>query len=147
MANRKQTVVALTLIAVGASGLFGLRALASPGASLPPLTSAVAAPASTVATSAVATVATKGLDSALKDQMRQMLKERMGLTGPEADKLVDSMAEHMQAIHGDQAAAILDQCAAQSDTGSIGGTGGTRGSTDWSGMMGGSSGGMMGGGI
>ena len=87
MANRKQTVVALTLIAVGASGLFGLRALAAPGASVPPLTSAVAAPASTVAAPAVAvsapavaTATTTGVDPAFKDQMREMLKERMGLT-------------------------------------------------------------------
>src|SRR5450759_5691197 len=114
MANRKQTVVALALIAVGASGLFGLRALAAPGPSVPPLTSAVAAPASTVAAPAVATVATQAVDPALKDRVREMLKERMGLTGPEADKLVDSMAEHMQAVHGDQAGAMLDQCAGQS---------------------------------
>ena len=147
MANRKQTVVALTLIAVGASGLFGLRALAAPGPSLPPLTSALAAAASTVTAPSVATVATKGVDPALKDRMREMLKERMGLTGPEADKLVDSMAEHMQAVHGAQAGAMLDQCAAQSDTGTSSGTPGAPGSTDWSGMMGGSGGGMMGGGI
>jgi hypothetical protein len=147
MANRKQTVVALALIAVGASGLFGLRALAAPGPSVPPLTSAVAAPASTVAAPAVATVATQAVDPALKDRMREMLKERMGLTGPEADKLVDSMAEHMQAVHGDQAGAMLDQCAAQSDTGTSNGISGAPGSTDWNGMMGGSGGNMMGGGI
>lgn len=128
MANKKQTLVALTLIAVGASGLFGLRALGAPGPSVPPLTSAVAAPA-------VATVANQAVDPALKDQMREMLKDRMGLTGPEADKLIDGMAEHMQAIHGDQAGAMLDQCEAQSGTGPAGG------------MMGGAAGGMMGGGI
>jgi hypothetical protein len=145
MANKKQTIVALTLIAVGASGLFGLRALASPEASLPPIASAVAASASTVATPAAATVANQAVDPALKDRMREMLKERMGLTGPEADKLVDSMAEHMQAVHGDQAGAMLDQCGAQSDTGTSGKTGGVTGSTDWNGMMGTSGGGMMGG--
>jgi len=145
MANKKQTVVALTLIAVGASGLFGLRAFAAPGPSLPPPTSAVAAPASTVAAPAVATLPTTSVDPALKNRMREMLKERMGLTGPEADKLVDSMAEHMQAVHGDQAGAMLDQCVAQSDIGSTRGTRGAPGSTDWSGMMGGSNGGMMGG--
>jgi hypothetical protein len=86
------------------------------------------------------------VDPALKDRMREMLKERMGLTGPEADKLVDSMAEHMQAVHGDQAGAMLDQCGAQSDTGGTSGkTGGVTGSTDWNGMMGASGGGMMGG--
>ena len=57
------------------------------------------------------------------------------------------MAEHMQAVHGDQADAMLDQCAAQSDIGSSGGTRGAPGSTDWSGMMGGSGYDMMGGGI
>ena len=145
MANKKQTIVALTLIAVGASGLFGLRALASPGASLPPIASAVAASASTVATPAAATVADQAVDPALRDRMREMLKERMGLTGPEADKLVDSMAEHMQAVHGDQAGAMLDQCGAQSDTGTSGKTGGVTGSTTWNGMMGASGGGMMGG--
>jgi len=145
MANKKQTIVALTLIAVGASGLFGLRALASPGASLPPIASAVAASASTVATPAAATVANQAVDPALRDRMREMLKERMGLTGPEADKLVDSMAEHMQAVHGDQAGAMLDQCGAQSDTGTSGKTGGVTGSTNWNGMMGVSGGGMMGG--
>ena len=147
MANKKQTIVALTLIAVGASGLFGLRALASPGASLPPIASAVAASASTVATPAVATVANQAVDPALRDRMREMLKERMGLTGPEADKLVDSMAEHMQAVHGDQAGAMLDQCGAQSDTGTSGKTGGVTGSTDWNGMMGTSGSNMMGSGI
>jgi len=145
MANKKQTIVALTLIAVGASGLFGLRALASPGASLPPIASAVAASASTVATPAAATVADQAVDPALRDRMREMLKERMGLTGPEADKLVDSMAEHMQAVHGDQAGAMLDQCGAQSDTGTSGKTGGVTGSTDWNGMMGTSGSNMMGG--
>lgn len=147
MANKKQTIVALTLIAVGASGLFGLRALASPGASLPPIASAVAASASTVATPAAATVANQAVDPALRDRMREMLKERMGLTGPEADKLVDSMAEHMQAVHGDQAGAMLDQCGAQSDTGTSGKTGGVTGSTDWNGMMGTSGSNMMGSGI
>jgi len=147
MANKKQTIVALTLIAVGASGLFGLRALASPGASLPPIASAVAASASTVATPAAATVADQAVDPALRDRMREMLKERMGLTGPEADKLVDSMAEHMQAVHGDQAGAMLDQCGAQSDTGTSGKTGGVTGSTDWNGMMGTSGSNMMGSGI
>jgi hypothetical protein len=83
------------------------------------------------------------VDPDFKDQMREMLKERMGLTGPEADKLVDSMAEHMQAVHGDQADAMLGQCAAQGDTGSTRGTRGAPGSTDWSGMMGGSGRGMM----
>jgi hypothetical protein len=145
MANRTQTVVALTLIAVGASGLFGLRALAAPGASVPPLTSAVAAPASAVATPAAAISPTTSVDPAFKETMREMLKERMGLTGPEADKLVDSMAQHMQAVHGDQAGAMLDQCSAQSDTGSARGTRGASGSTDWNGMMGTSGGGMMGG--
>jgi len=145
VANRKQTVVALTLIAIGTSGLLGIRALAAPGASVPPLTSAVAAPASPVAAPVMATVATKGVDPALKDRMREMLKERMGLTGPEADKLVDSMAEHMQAVHGDQAGAMLDQCGGQSDTGPARGTRVAPGSAEWSGMMDGSSGGMMGG--
>lgn len=147
MANKKRTILALTLIAVGASGLFGLRALASPGASLPPLTSAAAAPGSTLASPAAVatqTADTQAADPALKDRMREMLKERMGLTGPEADKLVDSMSEHMQAVYGDQADAMLNYCAGRAGSQSSRGTDATPGSTGWNGMMGGSGRGMMG---
>ena len=56
---------------------------------------------------------TRSVDPGFKEQVREMLKERMGLTGPEADKLLDSMAQHMQAVHGDQADTVLDRCAAQ----------------------------------
>ena len=63
-----------------ADGLLGVRAFGAPGPALP-LSSAVAAPATAV-------VATQPMDPIL----------------------VDSMAEHMQAVHGDQAGEMLKRC-------------------------------------
>jgi hypothetical protein len=145
--KKTQTILALGLIAVGALGFVGLRSLGTAGATLPAVSQAVAAlaPAPVAATTARATP----VDPALKDEVRDMLQQRMGLSAAEADRLAGSMAEHMQAVHGDQAGAMAGACGAQADGQSTAAAPGQPGASSWGGMMGGAGtgSGMMGGGI
>jgi hypothetical protein len=148
MKKKTQTILALGLIVVGALGLVGLRSLGTAGATLPAVSQAVAAPALTPVAATTA-AATTPVDPALKDTVRDMLQKRMGLSAAEADRLAGSMAEHMQAVHGDQAGAMAGACGAQADGQSTTGAPGQPGAWNGSGMMSGAGtgSGMMGLGI
>jgi hypothetical protein len=141
MKKTTRLLAALGFITVGVLGLAGLQAFAAPRPSLPTIPAAVAAPLAT----SVATNSIQSVDPALESKVRDMLQKRMGLSAADADKLAKSMAEHMQAVHGDQAGNLANACAGQGDA-----SGNTTGATGYGGMMGGGNGGtgyggMMGG--
>lgn len=152
MKKTTRVIAALGLIAVGVLGLAGLQAFGAPSPTLPTVPVAVAAPVAVDNTQApVAADNTQTVDPALEGKVRDMLQERMGLSATEADKLAKSMAEHMQAVHGDQADQMVNACANQADgsgnTGDSNSFGGMMGGSAGSGMMGGANGGGFGGGM
>jgi hypothetical protein len=90
----------------------------------------------------------------LRTQILDMLEDHMGLTGTEAEKLADTMAQRMQQAGHADVADMIKQCVDNGGTGMMGDSGmmggadgtGMMGDSDGSGMMGGADGsGMMGG--
>lgn len=149
MSKRNQIIMSVLLIAVGVTGLVGARAFA-PAAVSPRATSAIAAEGNSIPVAIgqsgdvarTADETSPGLQSRIRDMV-----ERMGITGADADKLVQQMTEHMRDVHGDQAGDIAARCGGSDGADGTGYQGMMGGSASGGGMMGGSAsgGGMMGG--
>ncbi len=151
------------IAAIGVVGLLGIAAVTSgPNAGATPITSAAVAPsraqsAELTAKSTVETTASPtqpgATDKELRQQIVDMLQERMGLSAKEADQQADTMVQHMREVHGNEAGQVAAACGdgdalqqgGQSSYEDMmgGGTGSMMGSSTGS-VMGGSVGSMMG---
>ena len=137
----KARVIVLALVGVVALGgaVYAATALATGGAS--------AAPAPAQAAQAVT-------DSQLRASILDMLKDRMGLTGPDAEQFADQMIARMQNANPDfDVQNMVNRCtqfnnadtnAAGPTNGGLGMMNGTGPANGGRGMMRGSGGGMMG---
>ncbi|MCZ7665356.1 MAG: hypothetical protein M5U22_21585 [Thermoleophilia bacterium] len=139
-----QGVAGIGLVALG---LFGLSALAGAGPDV--IDSAAARTSAPVVLTGQENTPSTGSESTVQDgdfqdRVKDMIQEHMGLTGEEADRWANEMAEHMTAVHGEDAGDMLDWCS-QAWDGDGTTTGGMMGGGTTGGMMGGSGGGMMGG--
>ncbi len=140
-----QGVAGIGLVALG---LFGLSALAGAGPDV--IDSAAARTSASVVLTGQENTPSTGSESTVQDgdfqdRVKDMIQEHMGLTGEEADRWANEMAEHMTAVHGEDAGEMLDWCSQAWDGDGTTGGGGMMGGTTGGGMMGGSGGGMMGG--
>ena len=134
-------VIGLALVGVVAlsGAIYATTALAAGGATASPVT---------------ARAAQTPTDPQLRASILDMLRERMGLTGPDAERFADQMIARMQNTDPDfDLREMVDRCAgyADGDTQAYGGYGmmngyGSYGGTNGYGMMGGGpgGGGMMG---
>jgi hypothetical protein len=154
------TAVGMLIGGVALAGLGGHSALAQTGLARQTTNATTTAGSGKTGTAVLASATTFVADSSvpatLKDRIIDMMKDHMGLTDQQAGDWADAMTEHMQLVHGDLTAPMLDQMDLHMDqygygngSGMMGGvnsgTPGTPGSMMNGATPGATSGSMMGG--